>query len=347
MHEITFKNKIIEEKYNKIKEKYYWYLSDAQKKLINIVYLHFNRCIIKDYYFYFILIYLLVFFDALDVNSNEIWEEDRNWIKDLQQIYKYEINWEVENFIVSLMKLDYDIFKLKIIIKHCLLSFDTLIPEITDNLNYIKSIWYIIPILTIRRSKMLNLFQDEYFKRLFKNEYKKTKNYYLDKIWNIDLRWEYVEEIINDLHDILEEKKIMWRIKIRKKTYFSIYNKLKRKKMKDVVDIIWARIIFKNIRDLYRFAKKFEKTHFFIKKKDYIEKPKENWYQSLHYSYIKPYKSTEILVEIQLRTQDIDKKIKSNISDLYYTIKKKKWDKKFEEIHIWYEYMLKYIDLLK
>lgn len=322
-------------------------LAKTKKKLIKIITLHYKKCRPEEYYFYLILLYSLIFFKIIDINSKFLSKKDRNHINLIYQNFLYEKKWDVENYVISLLKLDENTFKLKIIIKYCLLIFEDFVPDISKDPNYIKSIWYTIPILTLRKSKMLNFYQDEYFKKLFKEEHEKTMAYYLEKVWWEKLRWEYVEEIINDLNEILENNEIMWRMKIRKKSYFSIYNKLKRKYWDEIVDIIWTRIVFKNLEDLYRFARSFEDNHIFIKKKDYIQLPKENWYKSLHYWYIKPYKNTEILVELQLRTELMDKNIRNNISDLYYSLKKNKWDPMFTEIHKWYEYMLKHLNLVK
>lgn len=135
---------------------------------------------------------------------------------------------------------------------------------------------------------------------------------------------------------------IIWRVYFRKKSYFSLYSKLNRKKG-DILDFIWARIIFDTEEDIYSFCNEFEQNHVFIKKKDYIKKPKENWYKSIHYTFITTYKDLEMLVELQLRTKDTHSHIRNaaNVSHFSYTIKENKWDKLFEEVHFWHKYIMK------
>jgi (p)ppGpp synthase/HD superfamily hydrolase len=72
-----------------------------------------------------------------------------------------------------------------------------------------------------------------------------------------------------------------------------------------------------------------------MKKKDYISEPKENGYQSLHYSFLTPYGNNEIYVELQLRTIDMDLEISNakEISHFTYSIKKNKWAELFSEVH--------------
>ena len=85
------------------------------------------------------------------------------------------------------------------------------------------------------------------------------------------------------------------------------------------------------------------------KKKILYLPPKENWYKSLHYKYVSPYRDTQILVELQIRTLEMDREINSDkwISHFSYTVKQNKWTKLFKEVHYGYNYLIKNIDLIK
>jgi (p)ppGpp synthase/HD superfamily hydrolase len=68
----------------------------------------------------------------------------------------------------------------------------------------------------------------------------------------------------------------MARIKMRKKSYFSIFNKIKRKQNADFLDSIGVRLIFKDLEDLRKYEEVFEDKFVYSKKKDYILNPKKN-----------------------------------------------------------------------
>jgi (p)ppGpp synthase/HD superfamily hydrolase len=108
-------------------------------------------------------------------------------------------------------------------------------------------------------------------------------------------------------------------------------------------------MIFKGIDELRKFEEIFETKFIFTKKKDYIEEPKENGYQSLHYTFMTPYANNEVFVELQLRTEQMDREIHEakEISHYSYTIKANKWDKMFEEVQFGYSHLLQYIEKRK
>ncbi|NVP17417.1 hypothetical protein HUU51_01740 [Candidatus Gracilibacteria bacterium] len=149
--------------------------------------------------------------------------------------------------------------------------------------------------------------------------------------------------IVNNIGELMTESEVIGKTKVRRKTYFSIYNKLVRKKGAGVLDTIGIRLVFGTIDDLKIFAGNFENRYVYIDKKDYINNPKENGYRSLHYKYISPYRDTQILVEIQIRTLEMDKEISdtNSISHFSYTVKQNKWHKIFKEIHAGYNYINK------
>ena len=172
---------------------------------------------------------------------------------------------------------------------------------------------------------------------------------YLEKMKKSWTTWGYIISIVNNLNEWLFEAGLSARIQMRKKSYFSIFNKIKRKLNAEFLDSIWVRMIFKDLEELQKFEEVFETKFIYSKKKDYINTPKENGYQSLHYTFMTPYANNEVFVELQLRTEQMDKNIREakEISHYSYTIKANKWDSMFEEVQFWYNHLLRYIESQK
>lgn len=128
---------------------------------------------------------------------------------------------------------------------------------------------------------------------------------------------------INMIGTQLSEKRnriVIENLTYRFKTTESIYKKLKKKgceidfatALERCNDLIGVRITCHFIDDVYEIAKKL-KSHGdlkIIKEKDYIQKPKENGYMSLHLIVSVPVYSSEKCeqkkVEIQIRTVAMD-----------------------------------------
>lgn len=289
---------------------------------------------------------LLMFFWLIDLNNKLIPEYYKAKLLILENLHRYEMEWNREKYLESIFEMDYEIFLVVIIIKLTILSYwKNYLDLIENKKNYFKSSWLIIPYLTLTESKFLWFFQDIYFKNLFPWKYKKTKNFYFKKMKKLELPGEHLISIINNLTDTMSDVKVIWKAKIRRKTYFSIYNKMKIKNSEDIFDILWVRIIFKSIQDLKKFSEEFEHKYVFINKKDYITHPKENWYKSLHYRFIALFRDLEIMVELQLRTDKMDRDIhlNSEISHFTYTLDRNKWAEDFEDVHFGFKYLNDYI----
>lgn len=282
----------------------------------------------------------------VDINDSLISDYFREKLRVLEKSYRYEMDRDKEAFLKNIFEMDYDIFLVKMVIKLTILSYWKEYLDLIENKkNYYKSAWLLIPYLTLRESKFLGFFQDAYFKNLFPRKYKKTKNFYFKKIKKLEIPWEHLISILNNLTETMSEANVIWKTKIRRKTYFSIYNKMQRKKEEDIFDLLWVRVIFNSIQELKKFQEIFERKYIFIKKKDYILNPKKNWYQSLHYRFISLFRDLEIMVELQLRTDRMDRDIHWNnqISHYNYTLSKNKWSDEFKEVNFGLKYLNKYI----
>lgn len=119
-------------------------------------------------------------------------------------------------------------------------------------------------------------------------------------------RDQYVTDMIESIHKMLDEANIPHKIKGRAKSIYSIYKKLdKGKKFSDIYDLLALRVFVDTEAECYQVLgiihSKFKpKPKRF---KDYIAMPKTNMYQSLHTTV---FGVDEQLFEIQIRTYEMD-----------------------------------------
>ncbi len=124
-----------------------------------------------------------------------------------------------------------------------------------------------------------------------------------------------INSIILHIQSNFESAAIKAKIKYREKSLFSVYKKMRSKQLKfsEVNDIYALRIITNNVDNCYRILGLIHNLYQPVpgKFKDYVAIPKTNGYQSLHTVL---FVNKDELIEIQIRTQDMDKVAESGIA---------------------------------
>ena len=136
-------------------------------------------------------------------------------------------------------------------------------------------------------------------------EFQRLKN---DIEERLEEREEFIQRVVHDVKECIEEADIQAEISGRVKHFFSIYKKMvnQNKTLDQIYDVFAVRIIVDSVRDCYATLGIIHEQYKPIpgRFKDYIAMPKSNRYQSLHTTLIS--KSGRPF-EIQIRTYDMHK----------------------------------------
>lgn len=127
----------------------------------------------------------------------------------------------------------------------------------------------------------------------------------------------YIERFERQIEETIAPTELKFTIKSRFKTVFSIYNKIQTKKVSfdEIKDFYAIRIILEDrpgneLSDCWRTFSFITKHYPYDKTRlrDWLNYPKENGYRSLHLTVYGPEKH---MVEIQIRTQSMDREAES------------------------------------
>ena len=142
-------------------------------------------------------------------------------------------------------------------------------------------------------------------------------------------REEFVQQIVSEVSQHMENAHIKAKVYGRVKHFFSIYKKMvnQHKTLDQVYDLFAVRIIVDSVKDCYAALGVIHEMYTPIpgRFKDYIAMPKINMYQSLHTTLMGPSGQP---FEIQIRTEDTLKMAKKKTKKNTKNKKKKKKNKR-------------------
>lgn len=130
-----------------------------------------------------------------------------------------------------------------------------------------------------------------------------------------------INEMLKNINEKLTKSKLNFKINIRTKNIYGVYKKLQKGyKFNEIYDLISLKIIVENEIDCYIALGAVHNCYKTVpgRIKDYICIPKTNMYQSLHTTVFGP---NETLVQIQIRTKEMDKTAKHGLTALWDTNK--------------------------
>lgn len=149
-------------------------------------------------------------------------------------------------------------------------------------------------------------------------------------------RHNFVDFVVKEIKNILEESKIQGEVFGRPKHFYSIYKKMKsqNKTLDQIYDLTAVRVIVNTVDECYEVFGKIHKRWKPIpgRIKDYIATPKANMYQSLHTTVVTNFGQP---FEIQIRTFEMHRTAEFGIAAHWKYKEKKMEDTSFTERLSW------------
>ncbi len=135
---------------------------------------------------------------------------------------------------------------------------------------------------------------------------------YRDLVLNVEhmkgAKEAFINEMIEDVRERLEENGILGEVNGKQKHFFSVYRKMVRqnKTLEQMYDLFTIRIVLETVKDCYAALGIMHESYKPVpgRFKDYIAMPKTNKYQSIHTTLISPGGQP---FEVQIRTREMDK----------------------------------------
>ena len=154
-------------------------------------------------------------------------------------------------------------------------------------------------------------------------------------------REEFIETAMAELEEALNEAGINGEISGRPKHIYSIYKKMQRKNLgfEEIYDVRAIRVLVDDVKDCYAVLGIVHDIWIPIPGEfdDYIAKPKENGYRSLHTGVLGPEGKA---LEVQIRTRDMHRSSEMGVAAHWHYKEGGKRDFRFEEKLAWLRKLL-------
>lgn len=163
--------------------------------------------------------------------------------------------------------------------------------------------------------------------------------------------YEVKQSLVDKLDGLVSEDNI----KARKKTLYSIYNKMKKKGLsfEEIMDMYAYKLIVPSRMDCYIALGKVHELYKPVPQrfKDYVATPKANGYRSIHTVVLGPY---NIPLEIQIKTEQMDRQAEYGIAAHWsYKIGEKtdkaieRWLRKISDIQVYTASSVEFLENVK
>src|SRR5882672_4534756 len=158
-------------------------------------------------------------------------------------------------------------------------------------------------------------------------------------------REQYIADAIQILSSELKKLAVAGEVTGRPKHIYSIWNKMRKKAVdfSEVYDVRALRVIVPDVKDCYAALGVVHNLWHPIPKEfdDYISRPKDNFYQSLHTAVIGPGGKT---LEVQIRTEAMHRQAEYGVAAHWQYKEKVKASKAFEQKIAWLRELLAWRD---
>jgi GTP pyrophosphokinase len=158
-------------------------------------------------------------------------------------------------------------------------------------------------------------------------------------------REQYIADAIQALSSELRKLGVAGEVTGRPKHIYSIWNKMRKKAVdfSEVYDVRALRVIVPDVKDCYAALGVVHNLWHPIPKEfdDYISRPKDNFYQSLHTAVIGPGGKT---LEVQIRTEAMHRQAEYGVAAHWQYKEKVKASKAFEQKIAWLRELLAWRD---
>jgi len=187
------------------------------------------------------------------------------------------------------------------------------LPEEKQKLHSLETLQIFVPVAhRLGLREIRRKLEDVAFSYLFPKKFKWLKENLQEKY---EEREKYLKRFLPRLKKILGKERVkIVSISYRAKSYWSIYKKLVRKDMdfEKVHDLLAVKIIVENVEYCYKTLGAIHKHFRPISEEidDYIARPKENGYRSLHTTI---FSNEHKVTEIQIKTPEMDQEAEYGI----------------------------------
>lgn len=181
-------------------------------------------------------------------------------------------------------------------------------------------------------AKIKSELEDLCFMYIYPDKYIEIRDFVNSKKEERD---EYIKDVENIISELLKKAEIEGNIKGRFKHFYSIYKKVyeKHRSFDDLYDLMGIRIIVKDVTTCYHTLGVIHEQFSPVpgRFKDYIAVPKSNNYQSIHTTIVGPEGK---FVEIQIRTEEMDKIAEEGVA-AHWSYKEKVKVSKKDKVYSW------------
>ena len=314
-------------------------LSPMEREFLEVVSWKLSKYHPSGAYRFFAAAWCLDFLGKLPDAPGLLTAADRSRLAAMRRLFSLDASGRWREFLAEVFSpsTDHGLFLFSAVFKYVLVTHERKWKRLlSDWRAYKRTIGHahLVILNLLNLPKVEGILQDVYFKEFYPDQYAEMVRRTRTLSGAVRSHF-FTINVVNEVSSMMQEAGAWGAVHVRFKSYFSIYNKIVRKGLERVLDVIGARVVFPDLASLARFRRLFESRIYVQETKDYVRRPKPNGYRSVHYKFFYDHLGVSSYVELQLRTLAMDRQIASQdgLSGLAYALRQKKYHPRFREIH--------------